>query len=383
MQVSSLSGQHILLVAEYYASGGTRTYALQLLDFYARAGAQVTLVTNLADDDPEMQQVVEQSGFTRLTFREVMTAAGYDRQGPPTVWSFAEFRRERTAYRRLATEIRADRVVTSFGSPGMLLSAAWSLPNPIVIAHTYPHGRRQERLGSQYLSNFIPRGTTFVAVSEYQARIMRELWRLEARRSTVTVVLSTCGELADNSSEARPPHVVLTASLVESYKQPFDWIAVGERVASDFPGADVTFRWLGNGTYLDEARTAASASRAPSQIRFPGVSADPQPDYRQARVYLQVSSIENMSLAVLDAQRHGVPAVVTDVGGLPEIIEHGVNGYIVPVSDHEAAASAIRHLLTNAETWASMSAASRQRYVSRHSPRAWEQAMLRLHGVDP
>jgi glycosyltransferase involved in cell wall biosynthesis len=379
--VTALSGEHILLAAEYYPSGGTRTYALQLLDFYARAGATVTLVTTLTDDDPEVRETVDRHGFTRLTFQQVMAMAGFQRAGLPTVWSPTEFSRERAAFRNLAKDIGANRVVTSFGSPGMMLSAAWSLPNPIVIAHTYPHGRRQQVLGSRYLSRLIPKGSRFIAVSEYQARILRDLWRLDARGATVTVVLSTYGEPAENTSQSQPPHLVLTASLIEGYKRPFDWIAVAENVVSRLPAGSVTFRWLGNGTYFAEALATAATSLSPRQIQFLGTSADPEPDYRECRVYLQLSSIENLSLSVIDAQRHGVPAVVTDVGGLPEIIDHEVNGILVPVGDHEAAASAIRRLLSDNEEWASMSVASRRLYDSRHSPRAWEQAMLRLHGA--
>jgi glycosyltransferase involved in cell wall biosynthesis len=70
------------------------------------------------------------------------------------------------------------------------------------------------------------------------------------------------------------------------------------------------------------------------------------------------------------------------VGGLPEIIDHNMNGFIVPVGDHDAAASAIRLLLTDNEVWTSMSAASRRLYESRHSPHTWEKAMLRIHGSD-
>jgi len=377
----ALSGQHILLVAEYYQSGGTRTYVLQLLDFYARSGAMVTLVTTLADDDPTMRQTIERHRFSLTTFRAVMATAGFDRKGLPTVWSRAEFKRERAAFRQFAQMTGTTRVVTSCGTPGMLLSASWSLPHPIVLLHTYPHGRRQVFLGRHYLSRFIPRGATLVAVSEYQARIMRDLWRIEARRSTVTVILSTSGEPADNSSQSQPPHLVLTASLVESYKRPFDWIAVGERIVSAFPQHSVTFRWLGDGTYLEAARVVASASVAPESIQFPGLSTDPEPDYRECRIYLQLSSIENMSLSVIDAQRHGIPAIVTEVGGLPEIIEHGLNGIVVPVGDHEATTLAVHRLLTDPEVWTSMSIASRQLYDARHTPYAWEQAMLRLHGI--
>ena len=376
-----LASQHILLVAEYYPSGGTRTYVRQLLDFYATHGAHVTLVTTLPDGDPEMKAHVESYGFRVLTFADVMGFTGTEKETRrPTVWSWREWRRERAAFRDLAAQLEVDRVVVSSGNPGMLLSAAWASPRTIFVAHGYPHGRRQERLARAYLWRLIPRGTSFIAVSEFQARIMRHLWRTEERGCTVETVLSTYGEPAPNHSSVSPPWHVLTASLIEDYKQPFDWIEVADRVISRMPPGSVQFTWVGDGSLLRQAQETAVSKANSAHIAFPGVSADPSPQYLECRVYLQLSSIENMSLAVIDAQRHGVPCVVTNVGGLPEIIEAGVNGIVIPARDVDAAVEAISRLLSNGDLWESMSVGAQQLYGERHSYRAWESSMLQLHG---
>jgi len=45
----------------------------------------------------------------------------------------------------------------------------------------------------------------------------------------------------------------------------------------------------------------------------------------------------------------GVPCIGTNVGGIPEVIEHGVDGYIVELGDTEAVAAYATHLLQDEE----------------------------------
>lgn len=56
---------------------------------------------------------------------------------------------------------------------------------------------------------------------------------------------------------------------------------------------------------------------------------------------------EGLPKAVLEAMAQGVPPIVTNVGGLPELVEDGVSGLIVPPKDAGALGTAIRQLALN------------------------------------
>ena len=120
------------------------------------------------------------------------------------------------------------------------------------------------------------------------------------------------------------------------------------------------------------------ASRS-SSAEFRGHVDDMESAYASASVYLQTSSTENMSLAVIDALRWGLPAVVTDVGGLPEIVTDGECGFVVPVHDIERASDRIALLLGDSGMWNQMSQKARERYVSHFSPDIWASVMVRVH----
>lgn len=66
-----------------------------------------------------------------------------------------------------------------------------------------------------------------------------------------------------------------------------------------------------------------------------------------ADVYLQPSLYEGFGLAVLEAMAMGKPVIASAVGGLPELIEDGISGLLIPPDDPDAIADAILNLINN------------------------------------
>ena len=60
---------------------------------------------------------------------------------------------------------------------------------------------------------------------------------------------------------------------------------------------------------------------------------------------LLLSEKESFGLVLLEAMACGVPGIGTNIGGIPEVIEHGVNGYIVELGDTKAVADYAVELL--------------------------------------
>lgn len=70
------------------------------------------------------------------------------------------------------------------------------------------------------------------------------------------------------------------------------------------------------------------------------------PDYmHRADVFVLPSLSESFGLVNLEAMACGLPVVATRVGGIPDIIENGVNGYLIDPMNHEQIAEAVLKLL--------------------------------------
>lgn len=60
--------------------------------------------------------------------------------------------------------------------------------------------------------------------------------------------------------------------------------------------------------------------------------------YLQCGIYLTTSLFESFGLPCLEAMMRGKPLVATNAGALPELVQHGINGFLFSPKDHEAAA---------------------------------------------
>ena len=67
--------------------------------------------------------------------------------------------------------------------------------------------------------------------------------------------------------------------------------------------------------------------------------------YAEHDIYLQTPDIDNMPLSVIEAFASGLPVVSTEAGGMPAILQHGRQGLLAPLNDHEAIARAAFSLL--------------------------------------
>jgi glycosyltransferase involved in cell wall biosynthesis len=80
-------------------------------------------------------------------------------------------------------------------------------------------------------------------------------------------------------------------------------------------------------------------------IRFLGFRSNVADLLAAADIFLMSSHYEGISIALLEAMNSRLPIVATRVGGVPETIQHEVNGLLVPDDDHAAMADAMKKLM--------------------------------------
>ena len=87
---------------------------------------------------------------------------------------------------------------------------------------------------------------------------------------------------------------------------------------------------------------------------------------------------ESFGVAIIEASACERPVIVSDVGGLPEVVEDGVTGLVVERENVEATAEAMMKLIRNPSLRRSMGAAGRQRVLERYD---WEENVSRMERV--
>lgn len=123
----------------------------------------------------------------------------------------------------------------------------------------------------------------------------------------------------------------------------YDIPAVIEQVAKTIP--NIKFILAGAGSAQDEAaiKQLIKEKDIEKNVEFPGWVRGEQKDrlLREADIFYLPSYNEGMPMSILDAMGYGLPIVSTNVGGIPKIVQDGVNGYCVKPGDVESLKRAI------------------------------------------
>jgi glycosyltransferase involved in cell wall biosynthesis len=86
---------------------------------------------------------------------------------------------------------------------------------------------------------------------------------------------------------------------------------------------------------------------------------------------------------VLEAMAMRVPVVASDVGGIPEAVEHGVNGLLVPSGDADALCDSLGRLIDDPDLARRLGAAARQRVLDEFEAQSGWRLIAAVHGAGP
>ena len=142
-------------------------------------------------------------------------------------------------------------------------------------------------------------------------------------------------------------------------------IRAAKRVIARFPKTQ--FLIMGDGETHGELRRLTTALALDAQCRLRPVPADTRPCHAAFDIFVLPSLWEGSPYTLLDAMAAGRAIVATRVGGVPEMIEHGVSGLLVPARDPEALANGIISLLEDTEMRKRLGGAAREAACGRYA----------------
>ncbi len=102
-------------------------------------------------------------------------------------------------------------------------------------------------------------------------------------------------------------------------------------------------------------------------VCFSGYIKDMPDLYEKSSVFVLPSRGEGISNALLEAQSHGVPAVVSDIPGNRAVVVDGTTGFVTPVDDADAMAAAIIKLINDRSLRCKMGELARERMNAHYS----------------
>lgn len=146
-------------------------------------------------------------------------------------------------------------------------------------------------------------------------------------------------------------------------KGPDVFLRMALSVRAHWPEA--RFVVVGDGPMLAELQLFVDRFGMAGSVHFAGVRDDMACVFNEFDVAISSSHSEAMPFAVMEAMASGLPVVACKVGGVADLVQHGVTGWIADEGDHEGLATRVVDLLDDADLRSRSGSAARDRAVER------------------
>lgn len=271
------------------------------------------------------------------------------------------------AFRRLARYLRDERVDVlhchKFGSNvwGSIIGRAAGVPAVIVHEHTWSYEGQPLRrfLDGQVVGRLCDR---FVSVSNADRERMIAIEGVPAAK-TITIPTSyiaradeAVGNLREELGIAPDAPTAGTIAQLRPQKALDVLIDAWRLVVAELPGAQLIL--VGDGPERERLERHAADAGLSETVRLLGTRNDLGTIFGALDVAVLSSDFEGLPLFAFEAIAHDTPLVATDVGGLPDLVEDGRTGLLVPPRDPRALAGALSSLLRDERRRTTLAAAA-------------------------
>jgi len=263
----------------------------------------------------------------------------------------------------LIRQIKPDIIHAHSSKAGFIARiAGWVCKVPVVFtAHGWafspgnPPLRKWTALISEKLTS--PLGKSIICVSESNRQMAIQLG-VGDKNSLVTIhngIKDIPTVLANPS--VQPPRLIMVARFNEPKDQPALLKAVS------FLSSPFHLDFVGSGSSLESCKALAQSLGVQDKVSFLGDRTDVPQLLAQSQIFILISHYEGLPISILEAMRAGLPVIATSVNGIPEEVEHGKTGLLVPRQDVKAIADAIQTLIQSPEIRQQMGEAGRQKFL--------------------
>ena len=184
-------------------------------------------------------------------------------------------------------------------------------------------------------------------------------------------------EPRDDYNLSGPPRLVYVGRLHQ--QKGLDVLLRAMRLLSDDPDRTLRLRLVGDGPARGDLTALAERLGLNERVTFCGQSDQVMEELAAADVFVLPSRAEGLSNALLEAMAAGLPAVVSDVPGNVDVVEHERNGLLFRAEDPQALADCLAALLDQEDLRRRLGREARQTVEARFSLASIAQRYVRLY----
>ncbi|MFC1541137.1 glycosyltransferase [Candidatus Latescibacterota bacterium] len=141
--------------------------------------------------------------------------------------------------------------------------------------------------------------------------------------------------------------VVSTVAALAPHKAHFVLLKAAKIIVNKHP--EVKFILAGEGEMRPEIEKNIKSLELEDSVTMLGFVENVGAVYKASNIFAISSEEEGLCTSILDAMYFALPIVATKAGGIPELVHDGINGFIVPVNDHNSFAEKVNFLIESPE----------------------------------
>lgn len=162
---------------------------------------------------------------------------------------------------------------------------------------------------------------------------------------SLTVIPNFVTGIAAQQTDLQHKRMIAVGRLEPQKNYP-RMIEVWEHVCKRHP--HWTLEIYGDGSELENLRALVKKKNLTENIKFMGVAHDMTAVYSRASALIHTASYEGFPLVLIEAMTVGLPLIAFDCQcGPSDVIDHGINGFLIPQGDTAAMTEAITRLITD------------------------------------
>ena len=169
------------------------------------------------------------------------------------------------------------------------------------------------------------------------------------------------------------------AARMNPWKGQIELIGAVSRLRDAFPNLHVMILGANVPTVRADFEKLAREGGVADRIRFGGYQMDVRPFLHEFDLFVHPSYSEPFGLSIVDAMAMRKPVIACGTGGVPEIITHGRDGWLVEERSPEAVATGISTLLKDADLRRQMGMRARETVRTRFTPRQQSAAVAQRY----
>ena len=136
---------------------------------------------------------------------------------------------------------------------------------------------------------------------------------------------------------------------------------------------------VGDGPLLSEAQAYVTSHKLENDVHFLGSRTDVDDILNQNDIFCLISNYEGLPISIIEAMRAEMPIIASDVGGVNELVQDEVNGFLIPRGNISELVDKLKYILHHKELIKSMGEASRKIYEEEYTADRMNQKILSVY----